>query len=214
MKTKFFLLAGLVFFTSCAEQQTVTSTSSSTSSEGETGEMHHTREVPFDVQEDLFKDEPREYSEVREITEEEQIAEEKIQVEEVQVDEGTSEIISYKVQKGETLLQIAFKTYGDYAKWRKIASLNPNLDPLKLPEGENIQIEKPSVSFEWNPEGLPYQIQEGDSLGEISQSFYGMSKFWKDLFEHNRPLIKDPNIIFAGLTMYCPEEIQGIQIKD
>ena len=42
----------------------------------------------------------------------------------------------------------------------------------------------------------------GETLGTISNKHYGVTKRWKDLYENNRPMIKDPNLIFAGFTLY------------
>ena len=47
-------------------------------------------------------------------------------------------------------------------------------------------------------------IKRGDTLGTISSDTYGTMKFWRNIWDNNRPLIKDPNVIFAGFTIYTP----------
>lgn len=110
----------------------------------------------------------------------------------------------YTVQKNETLMMIAFKLYGDYGKWRELSNMNQ--DKLKgsqaVREGMTLRYMAPAEAFVWSPEGNPYLIRTGDTLGGISTTTYGTSKKWKSIWDNNRPLIKDPNKIFAGFTIY------------
>lgn len=109
----------------------------------------------------------------------------------------------HTVGKNETLMMIAFNIYGDYGKWKEIASYN-NLSSYKLTEGQQLKYLAPGTSFEWSPQGNPYLIKKQDTLGKISDATYGTSKKWKDIWQNNIPLIKDPNKIFAGFTIYTP----------
>lgn len=112
------------------------------------------------------------------------------------------EISKYKVQKGDTMMLIAFYKYGDYGMWKKIRNLNPGLDPNNLKPGQLIKFEQPEKKFVWSHNGKPYLIKNGDTLGMISKDKYGTPTKWKDLYENNRPMIKNPNLIFAGFTIY------------
>lgn len=115
--------------------------------------------------------------------------------------EPTGEEEVYTVQKNETLMMIAFKLYGDYGKWKQLAELN---SATNVKEGMQIKYNKPSEQFIWSPEGNPYLIKSGDTLGTISNTTYGTLKYWKNIWNNNKPLIKDPNKIFAGFTIYTP----------
>jgi nucleoid-associated protein YgaU len=114
---------------------------------------------------------------------------------------------SYTVQKNETLMMISFKLYGDYARWRELA--NQNTDVLKggtaVRNGMILNYMTPAEEFVWNPQGNPYLIKTGDTLGAISKEVYTTTKKWKLIWENNRPLIKDPNKIYAGFTIFYPE---------
>ncbi len=115
----------------------------------------------------------------------------------------------YTVQKNETLMMIAFKLYGDYGMWRELANRNTSqLKGKSVRAGMRLTYRVPAVAFEWNPQGNPYLIRTGDTLGGISGSVYGTTKKWKSIWENNRPLIKDPNRIFAGFTIYWLEQGQ------
>lgn len=113
----------------------------------------------------------------------------------------------YTVQKNETLMLIAFKLYGDYERWKELA--NVNRSALKgstgISEGMVIKYNAPAEEFVWNPQGLPYLIRTGDTLSHISKNVYTTAKKWKLIWDNNRPLIKDPNKIYSGFTIYYLE---------
>lgn len=113
----------------------------------------------------------------------------------------------YTVQQNETLMMIAFKLYGDYSRWKDLAS--QNRDKLNggttISTGMTLNYMAPAEEFVWNPQGNPYLIKTGDTLGGISKEVYATVKKWKLLWENNKPLIKDPNKIYAGFTIYYLE---------
>jgi nucleoid-associated protein YgaU len=121
----------------------------------------------------------------------------------------------YTVQKNETLMMIAFKLYGDYGKWKSLA--NQNRDKLKdgsiVRSGMVLNYVAPAEEFVWNPQGNPYLIKTGDTLGHISKEVYATMKKWKLLWENNRPLVKDPNKIYAGFTIYYLEDGREVASK-
>lgn len=114
---------------------------------------------------------------------------------------------SYEVQKNETLMMIAFKLYGDYSKWKELANYNATTlkGSTNVRPGTVLKYVAPAEEFVWNPQGLPYLIRTGDTLGTISSSVYQTTKKWKMIWDNNRPLIRDPNKIFAGFTLYYLE---------
>lgn len=85
---------------------------------------------------------------------------------------------TYKVQKNETLMMIAFKLYGDYGKWKSLA--NYNRETLKgstvVTNGMTLKYMAPAEEFVWNPQGLPYLIRTGDTLGTVSKTVYETPK--------------------------------------
>ena len=113
-------------------------------------------------------------------------------------------IMSYKVQKGETLMQIAFKIYGDISKWKELKVINGAKFSKNTALRANMELKykAPEKTFVWNPEGTPYLIKTGETLGTISNSVYQTPKKWKRIWENNKPLITNPNVIYAGFTLY------------
>ena len=112
------------------------------------------------------------------------------------------EVGRLKVKRGETLMMIAFNLYGDYTKWKRLRNMNPGINPHSLAAGQVIKYEVPEEEFSWVPNGNPYLIKRGDTLGTISKDKYGTPKKWRDIYNNNSPLIRDPNLIFAGFTIY------------
>jgi len=49
-----------------------------------------------------------------------------------------------------------------------------------------------------------YEVVSGDSLSKIAKREYGDANKWKQIFEANRDLIKDPNKIFPGQKLKIP----------
>jgi nucleoid-associated protein YgaU len=114
----------------------------------------------------------------------------------------------YKVKKGETLMQIAFKLYGDVTKWKELKKLNEEkiARDTSLPAQMSLKYAVPASEFIWNPEGNPYLIKNGETLGIISKNIYQTAKRWNEIWENNKPLIKNPNVIYSGFTLYYKGE--------
>lgn len=117
---------------------------------------------------------------------------------------------SYTVLEGETLMWIAFKLYGDYREWRKLKAWNENqLDYQDLPEvGAKLKYKPLETAFNWKSGGNPYLVLRGDTLFKISRKVYeGQGDLWKSIWVNNQVQIRDPNLIFAGFTLfYLPIE--------
>ena len=50
-----------------------------------------------------------------------------------------------------------------------------------------------------------YTVQEGDTLSKIAKHHYGDAGKWRKIYEANRDLIKDPDLIYPGQTFTIPE---------
>ena len=119
---------------------------------------------------------------------------------------------SYTVVAGDTLMKISFESFGDIFRWREI--LNANKDQIKdvhkLVIGQVLRIEgEDYIVVDRN--GHPYLIRKNDTLLKISNSVYGTKSLWKSIWKNNPQLIKDPNKIYAGLTLYYLDQNQKVQ---
>ena len=113
---------------------------------------------------------------------------------------------SYTVKQNDTLMLIAFQIYGDYLKWRELYALNEDIlrGNHDLPVGLVLKFKSPENPYH-PPEGNPYLIKRGDSLSLISQKVYGNWEEWPQIYKNNPRQIKDPNLIFTGLTLFYPD---------
>lgn len=110
----------------------------------------------------------------------------------------------YRAQSGDTLMKIAFETYGDLTRWKEIYDANRDVitDPNRIPKGLVLKLQMPSTPVVIEKNGERYQIKRGDTLGTISRDLYGTQGRWRDLWANNKQLIKDPNKIYAGFDLY------------
>ncbi len=50
-----------------------------------------------------------------------------------------------------------------------------------------------------------YVVVKGDSLSKIASGQYGNAQHWRRIYEANRDLIKDPDLIYPGQQLRIPE---------
>lgn len=51
-----------------------------------------------------------------------------------------------------------------------------------------------------------YEVQKGDTLGAIAKKFYGKASKYMVIFEANKDILKDPNLIKIGQKLNIPAE--------
>ena len=50
-----------------------------------------------------------------------------------------------------------------------------------------------------------YTVVAGDSLSKIAKREYGDAQQWRRIYEANRDIIKDPDLIYPGQVVRIPE---------
>ena len=82
------------------------------------------------------------------------------------------------------------------------------LEKVVLMTGNAMGIEEVNVDAVEAPaqteEVLYYEIVKGDSLWKIAENMYGDGNLYKKIFEENREVIKDPDLIFPGQKIRLP----------
>lgn len=111
---------------------------------------------------------------------------------------------TYTVKKGDTLMKIAFSLYGDLDKWKDLKEWNSAKlkNANALSPGMSLQYETPLEAFNVEQLGHSYTIKKGDTLANIADDVYGRKIKYKKLQKYNAHLIKNPNRIFAGFTLF------------
>jgi nucleoid-associated protein YgaU len=63
---------------------------------------------------------------------------------------------------------------------------------------DQLQVARPE------PEGTFYDVKPGDTLSKIAKQFYGDANQYHQIFEANRPMLKDPDEIYPGQKLRIP----------
>ena len=65
--------------------------------------------------------------------------------------------------------------------------------------------EKPASTAAPANQVQEYTIVSGDSLSKIAKHFYGDAMKWKIIYEANKTIIKDPDMIHPGQKITIPK---------
>jgi len=63
---------------------------------------------------------------------------------------------------------------------------------------EDLDVEAPANA------ATMYTVKSGDTLSAISQAHYGDANRYQEIFEANRPMLTDPNMIYPGQVLRIP----------
>lgn len=78
---------------------------------------------------------------------------------------------------------------------------------MRTPDYSNVQSgsssTEPSRPSE-NGSSRTYVVVKGDSLSAIAKREYGDPKEWRRIYDANRDIIKDPDLIYPGQTLRLP----------
>jgi nucleoid-associated protein YgaU len=72
------------------------------------------------------------------------------------------------------------------------------------PAGNLSDTTNSSVSRSQPVQATIYTVKSGDSLSKIAQQHYGDSTKWRKIFDANKDIIKDPNLIHPGQKLNIP----------
>lgn len=81
-------------------------------------------------------------------------------------------------------------------------STKPSVADTSLSVSNDIAIDKPAPETAIG--GQVYEVKKGDSLWNIAVRAYGDGYRWTDIWNANKDLISDPNLIYAGWNLTLP----------
>lgn len=67
-----------------------------------------------------------------------------------------------------------------------------------------IVVKNPAVVAPHQPEKQFYTVKKGDYLSKIAKEVYGDANKYNVIFEANKPMLKDPNLIYPGQVLVIP----------
>jgi LysM repeat protein len=117
---------------------------------------------------------------------------------------STGNMKTYTVKSGDTLMKIAFSLYGDIDRWKDLRDWNKDKlkKASKISKGMQLTYEEPASPFQAEQLSHTYEIKKGDTLAGIADEVYGRKAKYKKLQKYNARMIKNPNRIFAGFTIF------------
>lgn len=65
-------------------------------------------------------------------------------------------------------------------------------------------VQAPSQPQPVEPPATFYTVKSGDTLSKIAQQFLGSAHRYNEIFEANRPMLKDPDEIYPGQALRIP----------
>ena len=87
------------------------------------------------------------------------------------------------------------------------AGVNPQTNKANVPHSATAStpasatnVAKPAAA----PELQLYTVQKGDSLSKIAKNFYGDANKWNKIFDANKDILKNPDLIQPGQKLKIP----------
>lgn len=86
-----------------------------------------------------------------------------------------------------------------HATKEKAVLLAGNVKGVEKVDDENLIAPEPEEETEF------YTVKSGDSLSKIAKKYYGNAMKYPTIFEANREVIKDPDLIYPGQVLRIPK---------
>lgn len=98
---------------------------------------------------------------------------------------------------------------GDTVKITGAAASNELREKIILAAGNTLGVAKVDDQIKVDapsPDAKFYTVKKGDNLSKIAEAEYGKGHAgrYKDIFEANKPMLKDPDKIYPGQTLRIP----------
>jgi nucleoid-associated protein YgaU len=75
----------------------------------------------------------------------------------------------------------------------------------KEPKADFSDVEGGSSSTAPPASGRTHTVAKGDTLSKLAKQYYGNANQWKRIYEANKDVIKNPDLIYPGQTFRIPE---------
>ena len=88
------------------------------------------------------------------------------------------------------------------AVWPLVNQMNASADVKAL---SSIRVDVSGVEVEKAGEASVFHtVQKGDTLSAIARTYLGNAMKYPDIFEANKPMLKDPDLIYPGQIFEIP----------
>lgn len=69
---------------------------------------------------------------------------------------------------------------------------------------DKMVVTQPTAVTPAEPEKQFYTVKKGDYLSKIAKEVYGNAKLYNVIFEANKPMLKNPDLIYPGQVLVIP----------
>ncbi|MDF1560056.1 MAG: peptidoglycan-binding protein LysM [Bacteroidales bacterium] len=90
-----------------------------------------------------------------------------------------------------------------WANKNKIIVTAGNVDGISAVE-DHLLVMTPEPVAPPEPEKQFYTVKKGDYLSKIAKQVYGDARKYPVIFEANKPMLKDPDLIYPGQVLVIP----------
>ena len=92
------------------------------------------------------------------------------------------------------------------AEFNKLVSTENTINRLRVKEAPAARPVPPTAAEAAKPaEVTTYVVQPGDTLSALAQRFYGKASLYPRIFEANRDILNNPDLIKVGQTLKIPK---------
>ncbi|AUD02671.1 peptidoglycan-binding protein LysM [Spirosoma pollinicola] len=117
-------------------------------------------------------------------------------------------LLDHVKQLGLAYNSLTVKTKGDTVTITGSVKSQEDSEKIALAVG-NVEgvsaVDNQLVVDEPAPEGKYYTVKSGDSLSKISKEVYGDPMKYGIIFEANKPMLKDPDLIYPDQVLRIPQ---------
>ncbi len=119
-------------------------------------------------------------------------------------------LASWKVRPGDSMWKIAKEVLGDARRMSEIISLNPEVSPERLREGQIIRLPTggQGESSPMEQQVSLHIVEEGETLVSIARLHYGVED-WTLILAANRDLLANPDHLRIGMRLKIPPRDRG-----
>ena len=113
------------------------------------------------------------------------------------IEEDNPGVDGLKVEVEDGVAKVSGKAK-DQSAFEKAILMAGNVLGVSKVEASELEAPEPEQKVEY------YEIQKGDTLWAISSKFLGKGNRYNEIFEANREVIKDPDLIYPGQKIRIP----------
>ena len=115
------------------------------------------------------------------------------------------QVQNLKVEYDDGLVRLSGLVDSVAAK-QKAVLLAGNVKGVEKVNDDGLQVKPQAAAPKAEPEYSFYTIVKGDSLSKIAKKYYGNANEWNKLFEANREVIQDADLIYPGQVIRVPKK--------